>query len=460
MRNNMQKWEIEKQKKIHDCKVKAAKPTLRYQNTAPTDSNLVTSSQEESEIESSLYKILKTFSLQQYFKRLCDMNYEHNIPSLAHLSSPEKEELYEHLHIMPGHKSKFESLFTFLKQLQPRPETTRRSSSINHSNKERTRLPTSGGQRKLSAKVGTQREDPNAYKHILDKFKNLDLQAESEIYRDDALKLLGTAKSIGSDTTEHSTEEEKLKLQRELELANFKIEELRIELERRQYQQKQDANIESPKSSARSFDPFAPLPEIEKRNTEVNVSYDSAKMRSTLHHIDVEEMCRSLSKVILKLVKHGMDVEKNRSSDPALRISLASLPDFFDDTSLPESMRSRNSISSNYTSTIGSSLDYSADSISVGRYIELEQIDEASQENSPIKVAGEVTIPRSIHEIFKDNFDDLNAFPNVVPIESEIYNFSKNVIIRSKMEKECSIISLIYIERLIEKTNLYVTEMN
>ena len=68
-----------------------------------------------------------------------------------------------------------------------------------------------------------------------------------------------------------------------------------------------------------------------------------------------------------------------------------------------------------------------------------------------IKIAG------MLLEMFKQEFDDAQAFAGRAPSETDIYNLCKNIIFRSKMEKECGIISLIYIERMIQRTRLYIT---
>jgi hypothetical protein len=108
---------------------------------------------------------------------------------------------------------------------------------------------------------------------------------------------------------------------------------------------------------------------------ELGSSYDSSKLRSTLVHLDIEEMCRCLSKAIRQ------HIMKNMSSVASPR--------------LPN-----------------------------GLLLELEQafMDEDSK--------------------------------NAVPDESSIYNFAKNAIIRSHMEKEVSVICLAYLDKLIQKAGV------
>jgi len=54
------------------------------------------------------------------------------------------------------------------------------------------------------------------------------------------------------------------------------------------------------------------MPPKPERNNEVGVSYDSYRMRSTLAHIDLEEMCRCLSKAIFKHIEHALEIERLR----------------------------------------------------------------------------------------------------------------------------------------------------
>jgi hypothetical protein len=65
-----------------------------------------------------------------------------------------------------------------------------------------------------------------------------------------------------------------------------------------------------------------------------------------------------------------------------------------------------------------------------------------------------------IKKQFDDIFNDNDCVKGKLPDENEIYNWYRNVITRCKMEKECLIISLIYIERLYNCCGVYITELN
>lgn len=398
MNKNMKKWEQKMSQKIHEKKIKNAKSTI----SNPKSIVIEMSDEEtfEDSRESQLYLVLKKFSLQQYYKKITEM--KETTQTLLDKSSNEMDEMCEYLKILPGHRARFNKLIASLRY----PSEYTRNSSI-----------------------CKEKPQTNSTKCTKDRY----------IDTDDALELC----------TEKSTEidQENSKLQQELELARRKIKELEEQL---------NEDSLSPKVPVKKLDPFEPFPEINNKVNEIGVSYDSSKMRSTLHHIDLEEMCRSLSRIILKIVEHGMEVEKNRALVPSLRTSLASLPELYDDYK-KDTAKSKSSLISSGTY----SMEYSMES--VHPVMELTQITEKSWEGSPQKnftEAGEVKVPSNIQEIFNREFDDYNCFTGVPPSEDEIYNFSKNVIARSRMEKEVSILCLIYMERFIEKTGIYVSEKN
>mmetsp|Transcript_40992 Transcript_40992/g.36345 ORF Transcript_40992/g.36345 Transcript_40992/m.36345 type:complete len:136 (+) Transcript_40992:232-639(+) len=68
---------------------------------------------------------------------------------------------------------------------------------------------------------------------------------------------------------------------------------------------------------------------------------------------------------------------------------------------------------------------------------------------------------------FEDTFNEPNLQPedyvqkiNNKPTQTLISNFCKNIIITSKMEKEVAIICLIYIERLVTKSGMFLNGVN
>lgn len=293
------------------------------------------------EEDSALLTLLKKYNMQSYYKVLADKGFDQNLKNLVYLSDQETEQLLDSIKFFPGHRIKFESILSLLKKLQVKDTPKARSSSTRSSSKEKPRRALSKG------KVTT----PKGFRKILD----------------------------FQDCSKSNGETERSNLMAELEEANKKIRELTMQLE----------NNKSSPMKPQSFDPFEDLPEVSKEPPELGVSYDSAKMRSTLHYLDIEEICKCLSKVVRILI--------------------------------------------------------------------LSNDDQLSQYglNGP-----SIQIPLGIKEMFNQKYIDPYSKIGVFPEEEEIYNITKNIIIRSKMEKECSIICLIYIERLRSITGIRLTERN
>jgi len=403
----MKRWEQERKKKLHDQKVRNAKPTIKHPSAAVVETQ-IPNFQGESLMNSNLYRVLKSFSLQQYAKKLEEMGYAENPAALAYMDDKKLEEVYSIIKVLPGHKSRFGSMLELLRQIHAKPlssSSSRRSSSRS----KRTHR--------------TQEKHPSTHQ-LKETVQNIH-------FEEDVLDLV-------------DEDEEAEKLRKELEEAQAKISELQEKLQ----------PPDSPEVPKPKLDPFVEFPERFKQN-EVGVSYDSSKLRSTLHHIDIEEMSRCLSRVLKKLIEHSLQVEENRNTEPELRESLSSMPDFLGEP-LKDTLRSRMSSLSGFSSA--TSLEYSQDSLPAPT--ELNPISERSVECSPAKEAGDLKVPHTIKNLFDLEFNDPNCKEGNAPSEEEIYNIAKNVLVRSKMEKECIIISLIYLERLIEKTGLYLNSQN
>lgn len=422
MSKSMQEWENKQKQKIHNKKIKNAKPTIKNPKSIIIeidDSDASTSDPQD------LANLLKKYSLQQHYKKLVEMG--ETTHSLTQKATTELDVLCENLKILPGQRAKFNKM---IRDVNSTPSEYGRNNSI-YKEKPQT----------------------NSTKSTKDRYKESELDNENE----DALGLCNVNGSVGDIDVENS------KLKQELEEAMSKIKELEFQLNEPESPKIQRASKKMGKVEVREeleeekINPFEPLPEVKEKNFEVGVSYDSSKLRSTLHHIDLEEMSRALSRVILRIVIHGMEVERNRNVVPSLRESLASLPDLYEDYK-KDTIKSKSSL----LSSIGTySMDYSQDSFHP--LPNLSQITEKSFEGSPQKQfteAGDIKVPKDIQELFNTQFDDFNSFAGVPPNEDEIYNFCKNVIARSRMEKEVSILCLIYMERFIEKTGIYVSEKN
>ena len=310
------------------------------------------------EEDSALLILLKKYSLQQYYKGLAEKGYDQNLKALIALSDLELQNVLDTMHFFPGHRSKFVSIISLLRKLQIKDTPRRRVSSCNRSNsKDKPKRPISCKNKGLTNRP--------AFKKMFKNDQHIECKSKSDRHRYD--------------------------LEYELKEAKKKIEELKNQLA---------DSLASP-TKAYSFDPFEELPDISNESPELGVSYDSSKMRSTLHYLDIEEICKCLSRFIRKMI-----IEKIKPKG--------------------------------YHSSLNSS-----------RSDTTEHSESAHEE-----------IPLGILELFNERFFDPLSKPGIIPCEEEIYNISKNIIIRSKMEKECSIICLIYIERLKNITGISPTERN
>jgi hypothetical protein len=66
------------------------------------------------------------------------------------------------------------------------------------------------------------------------------------------------------------------------------------------------------------------------------VSYDSSKLRATLIHIDIEEMCRCLSQAIISHIAHTIEMKNEIATMGTTTKNL--VPDFFGDESLIDTL--------------------------------------------------------------------------------------------------------------------------
>lgn len=319
--------------------------------------------------DTPLLRILRSFSLQKYYSKLDELGYSYDLHSLALSTKEQLRNISERLNMLPSDFSIFHDMIDIIKFLIPENTKVHRrsiSSDLSEDSKSHDRRKSFGG---LNA---------------IDEGK-------------DYVKLTNIIEQYNDKIEQGRKEEEKqMNFKRELEEAKIKINELTQQL-------KKQAEIKTNNKQVGS----EPLPIVDIRPKEVGVSYDSFKLRSTLAHLDIEEMCRCLSKAIRIHINHALEISRSREDISPLRLS--QMPDFFEDTNQDN----------------------------------ITKIDEG------------IKVPGAIIALFRQEFEDLQAAQQS-PFEKDIYYFVKNIIFRSKMEKECSIISLIYIERMINKTGLYV----
>lgn len=165
----MKKWEEERLKKIYKQKIKAAKSTVNTNNRpkssktpgmAPkanmrqstagisrrttirnsndymispgTDPSMnskisdliseeISLEMDEIPIDQTLvFKLLQSFKLQQYAKKMQEYGFGMEVYKLSILTEKEREKLIENLRPLPGHSFRFDDMFTFLEAIYPR----------------------------------------------------------------------------------------------------------------------------------------------------------------------------------------------------------------------------------------------------------------------------------------------------------------------------------------------------
>lgn len=493
----MRRWEEERRNKVHLQKVRNAKPVVKtgVKETASPSPHLHKGSADFAPLKN----LLKNFNLQQYFMKLTEEGFDDNYSRLAYMPQPEYNDLVDRLKLMPGHRKRFDELVDFLRQLSTSSEPLKPNLKY-PSNRSQTAgvisyaspqaMHTTSAMRTLS--LFSQREESRQTGSI-DEEDEVELDTSANYGR--MADTQPISEYDDSSVSSSLTTAEASKLKQELAEANAKINALQAELHKKhpnesnEFQKARDLHryrepifveeepsfeqgpirVESsgpylasqsysdsvstfPRSEAEetkgdpretdglpetpallsnprssivhrsselvSFKVTAPVAQIfgecsdnkQIDRDEVGISYDSWKMRSTLANLDIEEMCRCLSKVIQRHIEYTASLPNKIDH---------SLPDFLDDVRKPSA---------------GSfeSLNYSEESL---QYIE--------------------PLSRMFERAFNDPYCNAS-----IPDDSAIYNYSKNVILRSKMEKEASIICLVYLERLIIRAGLRISSLN
>jgi hypothetical protein len=493
---SMRRWEEERRIKNHQQKIRDAKPVVKTgvkEGTSPSPHFSRPSSD-----FAPLKQLLKSFNLQQYYMKLAEEGYDNDTNRLAYMPPHAYSELLIRLKIMPGHRKRFDDLVDFLRQMSTCSEPVK--AGKRHAD---TRLHTAG----VMSYASPESTQTAVTMRTLSLFSQQGKAAvpTGSIDEEDEVELDGSTDHNGGhlSTTQEITEyddssvssslgtAEAFKLKQELAEAKAKINALQAALQQKHpndsgefvperdlhryneaiYIEEQTSFLaDPPRQSPYPVDPFseslaspatkadsvpveeafsayqppetpallsnvrsstvrkstdvvdfkvtAPVTQVFEEchdnkmidHDEVGISYDSWKMRSTLANLDIEEMCRCLAKVISRHIEYTASLPQKIDH---------SLPEFLDDLRKPSCASSE-------------SLQYSTESV---QYIE------------------------PLFRMFEKAFNDPEGRSGT-PDEDAIYNYSKNVILRSKMEKEASIICLVYLERIIIRAGLRISALN
>lgn len=354
--------------KQHKDKIRKAKPVVdtHIASAVTRHTSLSRGSTEMSGGEDQLRGFLRHYQLQQYYKKMIELGFQSNVGRLAVLSDREVDELSECLRLYPGHQGRFVQMLRYIRQVYA-------------SSRGRTRVWTAHSMSPQNLSMS-----PGKYHRALS--------------HDSSGALLKPA----DPATSHSDRDASLQLAEELARAKLKIMLLEHQLD----QKTVAIPSETPPNVTKKSITFSleeekatEKPQIAKRkHEEIGLSYDSSKMRSTLVNLDIEEICRCLSKAVKARVVQESDVEARLDSQQrhSTRQSSASSLRYSDSRTLP-------------------------------------------------------LLPR-LEEVFLE--PDRASYSSE---ETDIYNFTKNALIRAKMEKEVPVVVLVYLDRWEGKTGLKMT---
>ncbi len=358
--------------KQHKDKIRKAKPVVDTHavSAGTRQTSLSRGSTEMSGGEDQLRGFLRHFHLQQYYKKLIELGFQGNIGRLAVLTDREIDRLGESLRFYPGHQGRFVEMLRYIRQ-------------VYISSRGRTRVWTAHSMSPQNLSMS-----PGKYHRALS--------------HDSSGALLKQTGSVQTADPSHSDRDASLQLAEELARAKLKIMLLEHQLE----QKTTAIPSETPPNVTKKSITFsieeekaADKPQMpKKRHEEVGVSYDSSKMRSTLINLDIEEICKCLSKAIKARVVHESEEEVRLDSQQrhSTRQSSASSLRYSDSRTLP-------------------------------------------------------LLPR-LEEVFLE--PERASYSSE---ETDIYNFTKNALIRAKMEKEVPVVVLVYLNRWEDKTGLKMT---
>lgn len=322
-----------------------------------------------------------------------------NLGRLSKLTEEEVDELISSLPILPEHLEKFNHMISLLRQVSGSQDGTQQIRSV--SPKSRLKVSRVKNSRALSHEVlPPVMVTPTSGRSTDTSFSSAEIRVSKEV-----------------SANINTTDADQTRLLQELEQARQKIRQLEETLHAKgglhytpSEESKGDISPQSVQSETVEFPAFVENEDkVQLNRDELGLSYDSWKMRSTLINLDIEEMCRCLSKAVRKHIQTSLQIRSNFSN---------SLPDFFED----------------FTRSQASSLFADPD---------------------PLPPMPELAV-KSFEEAFNEPGFKVGAIPDV----NSIYNFSKNVIVRCSMEREVTIASLVYLERLVSKTGFRVTEAN
>ena len=380
----MKKWEIDLHNKAHEKRIRSAKSTIPHPQGAVSETRCVSAVSVQSEDDSS-YKILKQFNLQQYSKKLIEMNIP-DVNILLHYTRKDLQELYDRLKLLPGHSTKFDKMVDVLKRYQGQELISQPSQLSTQTYSQNHTRNVSGHSKKYSC--------------ISEDLHPVQIRPSSEFSE------AGHTRYSHYESSSQSTKKAKaLKLKEELQIAQQKIALLTTELERKKESScGEGENLhESPSyrsaTSACTVDTescnyagnTSPLSSVDeessvyltesKKNLEDLIGTSEISMREIYKPI---KKTRDLFNAGLNLPETYSSESRRESFTLTLKSSSTSIGEIFEDFDCKDSFKSRNSMLGDSVRSKGSITDTLEYSYSGFLSPPLESIVERSLDKSDI----------------------------------------------------------------------------
>jgi hypothetical protein len=378
----MKKWEIELNNRAHEKRIRSAKSTIPHPQGALAEVRCPSTVSVSCEDDSS-YKILKQFSLQQYYKKLTDLGVI-DVHILLSFTRKELDELYNTLKLLPGHSTKFDKMIDILKRYQNQELTT-------HPSQISTQQPSQTHSRNVSGHV-------KKYSNISEDFKQQQIRPKTQIS-----EAMNTRYSEADSDSKSTKRAKAQKLKEELQTAQQKIAQLTSELERKKGSSScgegeasngspsyrsactvdsESCNYAENMSSLSSVDEESSVYLTEsKKNLEDLIGASDRSMRDSHKP---SKKSRDLFNPSLNLPDTYPSEERREDFTLTLKSSSTSICEIFDDFDIKDSFKSRHSLLGDSVRSKGSITDTLEYSYSGFLSPPLESIIERSTDKSEI----------------------------------------------------------------------------
>ncbi|CAD8069021.1 unnamed protein product [Paramecium primaurelia] len=499
----MKKWDDDARLKSYVNKILNVKSTMQNKlNTASKkrinrdteySSNATHRSDQTSFKDSILYKQLVEYNLQQYTNKLLLRGYKSGLQQLAQQSQDSQNIVLQEIKLLPGHKQKFIDLF---KQLNEHQESGNDNKIVNYNSfaQNRNTLPSqlnSHGQFEQTKEVYMEILKPINRRASM---KHFSPSHEQTQIKPRVLPKLEKVQSKGKKERspqfdEINTQQIDLQVNNVAQILNTKESISKptskniknpISNQKNQTQSLQKTHQDKPNKFINKL-----LLINGKNNNEVHLeresiqlmyqSFDNGRLASTLINIDIEEISYCVGISIQKMmVQADLDniqninnnliqqVDDNVSSQSESQniINDENDGDYFQDQNFltQQDVNEKKSVKQEKLYQ-DEELDYLEDlenneqqnNNPQSEYLDqqFQPDDENNQQLPKSQFSVDTTLNQQESFLFNKVFIDMQL-TNYIPNVDIIQNYCKNIMTTTKMEREVAIISMIYINRLLE----------